>query len=139
MNEDIKERWLEALRSGVLPDGTEVEQTTRYLRVDDDDVVRSCCLGVLCEIAVADGVVTRENGGDVVGYTSTSDRYDHSSTVLPVAVIKWAGLNYDEENKFNSKEVEVNAIGKENNLLTALNDNEGYTFEQIADVIEEQL
>ena len=40
MNEDMKKRWVEALRSG------EYEQTRERLRGDD----RHCCLGVLCDL-----------------------------------------------------------------------------------------
>lgn len=138
MNPKIKERWLAALRSG------DYKQTDGYLSIksavpNDDQFDGFCCLGVLCEIAVADGVVQKqrvsENSFFEYGNPELDD-WDHS--VLPRSVMEWAGLQDDNPS--------VNAV--EDGLdpeeydawvpLSEPNDN-GSSFNQIAAWIERDL
>lgn len=85
MNEDVKELWTEALRSGDYEQGkgslTNIDGTgTKYF----------CCLGVLCAVAVA-------NGLDLLVYED-EDRvtYNGASAYLPEAVMEWAGLEQED-------------------------------------------
>lgn len=93
MHADIRERWARACESGLA-------QTTGKLgRVNPETGEESfCCLGVLSEVAVEDGVVSRhveetkhcktcelEHSPDVY--------YGNASTLLPDEVVEWAGLN----------------------------------------------
>jgi hypothetical protein len=51
MNERIKKLWVEVLRSGKYPQGR-----GKLVRVMGGEPVGFCCLGVLCELAVGEGV-----------------------------------------------------------------------------------
>lgn len=108
MKQDIKERWISALRSGDYP------QTKGTLR----DADGYCCLGVLCDIAAKDGVIewTKLN----------NNKYaidDREWGALSYSVMEWAGL--DERDPVIKSQ-----------LASDLNDVFGLNFMQIADVIE---
>lgn len=123
MDQVIKQRWLTALRSGEYP------QITGVLHNDEG----FCCLGVLSELAHKDGVVTR---------TRTNDDYyaygsEKAAGVLPAEVINWAGL--EEPVPVVLLTLRQDAGDEVVYGLADLNDGEGWTFDEIADVIEEQL
>src|SRR6478736_3165412 len=134
MNQEIKERWLAALRSG------EYKQADGYLNIMSLDPEQTefdgfCCLGVLCEIAVADGVVQKQRvAGNSFFEYGDPERGDWDHSVLPVSVRDWAGL--DDTNP------SVNALSEDDNpdLMDAWspvsepNDN-GSSFEEIANWI----
>jgi hypothetical protein len=131
MNADIRARWTAALRSG------DYQQAKGALRRDGDG---RCCLGVLCDLAVADGIIeppSYDDHDDVWEYTA-----DGESLVLPAAVYRWAGINtrQDElsrENALANPIVTVDDDGGslEARALATLND-DGWTFPQIADAID---
>ena len=116
MDPQIRARWVAALRSG------KYEQGREFLRTEDD---RFCCLGVLCELAVADGVIPPAwgDGSEWV--------YADASAELPDRVMQWAGLPSIDP-----------VIPAEMASLAGLNDGdeaverEPWTFAQIADAIE---
>lgn len=140
MNADVKAKWLAALRSG------EYEQAQGYLgrtvtNENGEQVMGYCCLGVLCQVAVAEGVILPpetigDERGDMLAYGS--DEVD-----LPVAVQQWAGLD-NADPGVRTPEGARDAhfyVGSEQpnrTTLASLNDADGFTFAQIADVIEEQ-
>lgn len=124
MKQEIKERWVEALRSG------KYEQGTGSLTTGSG---RYCCLGVLCDLAVADGAIKPptlvegvEGLGDVMAYGPKAQT-EH----LPRVVQRWAGLDQD------SPEVH-DPDGDCWQELVELNDNVGLNFHEIADLIEAQ-
>lgn len=124
---EIKARWTAALRSG------EWEQGHGSL----NEHGKLCCLGVLCEEAVKDGVITADSVIRREFYTS----YAGATDVLPRQVREWAGLpGADGEHNPNNPVVTVD--GKVVSLAE-LNDGENgwepHTFEQIADIIDAQL
>lgn len=123
VNQIVKTMWVDALRSGKF------EQGRNTLRVEVDGRPAFCCLGVLTEIAVGDGVTKRAG----TGYKDVdSDGLTHEEDgVLTASVQWWAGL--PDSNPF------VNTPDGGRRTLSCLNDDEEYDFEQIADVIEEQL
>lgn len=131
MDQDIKRRWVDALRSG------EYEQAKNYLSTSDG----YCCLGVLCEIAVQDGVVFKDHEAY---FSEEEPQNDYSAEELPRAVIAWAGLEDTEfsENPLSDVAYPVNSplihrpTGRENAHLSELNDDMDYDFNAIADVIE---
>ncbi len=132
---EVKELWLNALRSG------EYAQTKGYLcrteplvnKETGDTVipVGYCCLGVLVDLGVKAGV--QEAGTpsrDHMGYEDRGYQSDMPEiVVLTTQVAKWAGL-------YGSGTLNKSVEGRSS--LVGLNDDLGYTFEQIADVIEEQ-
>ena len=121
MDSKIKARWLAALRSG------DYLQARGFLR----SARGYCCLGVLCEIAVQEGVTTRVTRGE--GAESYYGE-DFFSTVLPEQVSDWAGGLSSSGALPGEATIDGSFSG---NTLADLNDSGRYTFEQIADVIEE--
>lgn len=120
MKKDIKEKWVAALRSG------EYEQGHGALNTND----RFCCLGVLCDLAVDDGVTmavetvwTEEEGAEV--------RYDGHMDWPPNAVLAWADLDTDDP---SVPDPETGTLAR----VSRLNDG-GLSFNEIADLIEEHL
>lgn len=148
MPESIKAEWLERLRSGEINQGVgKLHISTR--NEDGTERHEFCCLGVLCELAVAAGVVERVDvtaegfaGTDetVYGYAPTEGEnagvpYPHYP---PPAVAKWAGLPYGDTNpyvtRYDGPDPEV-PTGRQ--VIANVND-EGATFEDIAKIIEKQ-
>lgn len=121
MNRDIATRWVQALRSKKF---TQAQSQLR--RKDREGALSHCCLGVLCELAVEDGVAVRT----YEGYTGTYDKTREGTSLLPPVVMEWAGLRHQTGRVPGFKY----GIDKH---LTELNDADKYTFDQIADVIEE--
>lgn len=115
MNKTLKEKWVVALRSG------EYEQGKGYLRVGGT----YCCLGVLCEIGVKEGVIQR-GGGERSRYYYDAENFS-SSMSLTTTMREWAGLTKEED-------PEVDSV----NQLIRMNDN-GDSFTEIADWIEREL
>lgn len=114
MNPEVKGKWLSALRSG------KYEQGRQRLNKFDREF---CCLGVLCEVAVDEEIVTKSNSG---GYGK-----DEMTFGLPVEVRKWSGVSL------------MGDLGPTEDFptlrsLSGLNDH-GLSFEDIADVIEREL
>jgi hypothetical protein len=128
MNPEIKALWLAALRSG------EYEQGKGYLNRSGT----FCCLGVLCDLAVKQGVedLAVETKSLYGGSAGSFVTYNSDSGDLPEVVREWAGLD-----GVSTQEVETwegSAVKHPLNLVD-LNDDKGYTFAEIADVIERDL
>lgn len=136
MNKQIKAEWVAALRSG------EYKQGVQLLRQGD----QFCCLGVLCDLhrkahqnkgeddTVNNWFPTRNPEMDDA--PCFSYRYGNI-TSLPDAVSSWCGLQGCDpfvQRIVSSEDYDVT----ENGTLSLFNDN-GATFDQIADIIEEQL
>lgn len=144
MKQEIKERWIEKLESGDYP------QTTGELF----DGHGYCCLGVLCEVAVEDGIVEKINDGDnyKVGYRAPHVRSDGTpytepgrvstyieNSVLPRAVQIWAGLdNVSPTVPFLDPE-EIEPGEARETELSELNDTIGLNFSEISDLIKDNL
>jgi hypothetical protein len=143
MKEEIKELWINALRSGKYVQGKAV------LVIPDEEgkPVEACCLGVLCDLAIQHGLQIKYNAvpGEYVEYHSPERRqskYPYGEDdlrpewerwYLPSAVAEWAGL------EDCTPEVYVWDVDRRGEYpLHELND-EGMSFQKIADLIEEQL
>ncbi len=128
MNESVKMRWVQALRSGDFKQTTGVLQRLQNMSYGDQKrPAGHCCLGVLCEIAVQDGVISKY-ASDVVALT----QFGNENKVLPGAVMQWAGLD--------SSDPRIEA-GEPwgNHSLSHFNDSAKLDFNQIAHLIEEHL
>lgn len=127
MNPEIKEKWIAALRSG------DYKQGKSYLaKKGVDGVIRYCCLGVLCEIAVKEGIAQRfHENSSFIAY-GISERYQ-DETYLTKEIAAWAGIRYNGQ----LHEGDVEKSTPTNNLAVA-NDAE-LSFEHIAKMIEENL
>ena len=125
MDKNVKDEWVKRLRSG------DYKQGTGQLRNTGENSY--CCLGVLCEIAVEAGIVkvdTEPDSNTAVYYDNDADRQDMT---LPDTVQEWAGTNSP-----NPPVNERETVNGPRASLAELNDG-GYTFEQIASIIEEEL
>lgn len=151
-NERNMRQWIVALRSGDYFQG---QEKLRYLAPNPEDaelaaVARWCCMGVVCDVAVRDGLEMR------VQSTSTGrTRYNSSAVLMPMAVFQWLGLNPEEHTRTRFQEDGwdviittgeiailnipgfVEASDSTTNIsAVAANDNLGWTFDQIADALE---
>ncbi len=128
MKPEVKEAWVKALRSG------EYKQTKGFLKDDEG----YCCLGVLCDVYDKQEVslgesrweVVPEHKGLLYGEETVVKghyRYQDQPEILPYDVKEWAGLKSRSPSFVDDTQV--------NKTLAVLND-DGYTFNQIADVIE---
>lgn len=129
MNPEVKQKWIDALRSG------DYEQGSEKLR----SVSGYCCLGVLCDIYSRE----HDTQWEFRGYDELSDEtnphpmdywyFDEQSEFLPYSVMDWAGLKthnpsmrVDSDDDFYTDEI------------ANLNDS-GYTFNDLSKLIEQQL
>lgn len=120
MKPEIKQRWVNALRSG------EYSQGRYQLRNSENHF---CCLGVLCDLYLKEQNKEWVKGEEQFSYLAPSVD-GNSGEVLTNDVIEWAGL------KFHNPEL---TIGNEQTVISDLNDSLGKTFEEIAQLIEAQL
>lgn len=109
MDQAVKAKWVAALRSG------EYKQAKGALK----DGGGFCCLGVLCDLHSKE-----------TGRAWDDGRYLGAEKDLPDEVREWAG-GYEPFTKFR--------IDHDFDMAEQHNDNNGYTFAQIADAIEGQL
>lgn len=143
-NKKVIEKWVTALESG------EYDQGRGYLNTNTG----LCCLGVLCELAVQDGVinpgvkergfVAYEDPRDVEVNGSYNDKpYDQ---MPPPAVMEWVGLDPEHPKAVATVGEwiydEVGYDGREEQVtkpveLVHLNDEEGFSFSQIAAALRE--
>lgn len=130
---EIKQKWLTALRSG------DYVQTKRFLQRDD----KFCCLGVLCDIYGMENNVkwvnpnildSDEDASEVLDvfpeYNLDVMEFMDETEILPVFVVHWAGLSEPNPQVVVHPDLYVD--------LASLNDS-GYSFDEIADLIEDNL
>lgn len=123
MNPEVKAKWVAALRSG------RYEQDTNWLHPAGGGY---CCLGVLCEVAVKEGVIPPPT---LIEGESAWDYDEVASSYPPPRVLDWAGLT-----QITTVDYGVTNEGfTHTEELTVLNDDDMLTFEQIADAIEASL
>lgn len=124
MRAEVAEAWIAALRSG------EYTQTQGHLKYEWMDDVRYCCLGVLCELAIQDGVAVdvRQDGSTVL--------FNGEEAILPENVQLWAGLKTCTGIVLDSDEDARTSLSAYE--LSAMNDH-GDDFDTIAKVIEENV
>lgn len=131
---DIRKRWIAALRSGEYKQGRE-----RLCRTIDEEQ-HWCCLGVLSDLWLQehpeageweDLVVDRLYGARALRLNDPIDATQHSNIAgVPEEVRQWAGL-YAEVGSINPDETSH----EDTAALCAMNDR-GDSFEQIADALE---
>jgi hypothetical protein len=126
MNPEVKQKWIDALRSG------EYEQGSEKLR----SVSGYCCLGVLCDIYAKEHNTEWEFGGNEETNLEPMDYwyYEGESEFLPKSVMEWAELKINNPMLLADDEGE----GDCKVYVSHLNDG-GYTFATIANLIEAQL
>lgn len=147
MKQEIKDKWVAALRSG------DYRQTHGKLakQLSPTEPMGHCCLGVLCELAIEDGVpISREafpyENGVILRYGPGTNGF--SDGQLPGVVATWAGLEAKPgSNRCDPKLYDVTGGLGETFGVSCAEANDGYqyrnvrkhTFSEIADLIEENL
>lgn len=160
MKPEIQKLWSDALRSGEFQQATgTLTRTASPNWVDDttgnvpEATIGSCCLGVACELAIKDEVIsktkeTRDDGETVYIYGSNEEE---GSAYLPSEVQEWMGVtdrnvyfdmtDFDFEPfgglKYGQEQASHKNDGKIIIEASILNDSYVFTFEQIADLIDE--
>jgi hypothetical protein len=108
MNQEIKQRWIEALRSGEYQQGKE----SLY------HCGKFCCLGVLTDLYI------KEHGLQWNQESVYLWNFETEGGVLPRSVQKWAGLDVPNPTILHDR-------------ATDHNDNYDASFEDIANYIEQ--
>jgi len=129
MRKDIADRLIAALRSGEYKQGQ-----GRLCRAIADGSRSFCCLGVLTDLAVKEGVLP---DGKWVELDLYALRYGKcaASAYLPSEVQEWSGMQSIAGNLPKAVHVWRDDSGEMLTSLDGFND-AGYTFDQIADIIE---
>jgi hypothetical protein len=125
VNPIVKERWVKALKSNKYRKGSGRLRILSYLKGEQD---LFCVIGVLCDLYAQVGPEKWQLSLSAGGYS-----FDGMSENLPDAVAKWADLP-----KIPMVRIKRN-INKRKVPLALLNDEEELSFEELADLIEEQL
>jgi hypothetical protein len=134
MKPEVKKKWLKALRSG------KYEQAQGRLHEDS----KFCCLGVLCDLHAKETgrkwkLLEEDTHGGDEEYS-----YMDEGDLLPKMVMRWAGLRKHATTSGNDVKIkhvaDAEPVEDTDNItsLAELND-DGCTFEEIADFIEAQL
>lgn len=126
MRKDVAEKWVAALRSG------EYAQTVGYLQTEHGH----CCLGVLCDLHLREtghGDWRPPGSGDAMKSQCYRDGLGIDGEYTPPrSVMLWADLEEDPCLRVQRPGGAVTA-----DEIVNLNDH-GYSFAQLADLIEEQ-
>lgn len=113
MKRKLRDKWVAALRSGKYPQGH-----GRLSRKTADGTSKFCCLGVLCEVLVDEGLLERE-------YVKYGECY-YTRHQKPVTTHAYLGKSV------------VTLVGEQFNqyILTHMNDWKKSSFADIANWIE---
>jgi len=130
MNTEVKQKWIDALRSGKYDQGSEKLRSVQGY----------CCLGVLCDLYSQEQDSEWEFRGIAETNLQPQDYwyFDGESEFLPESVKEWAGL------PAKNPSVRVDVTDDEddddwfyNEDIADLNDS-GYTFNELSKLIEQQ-
>ena len=130
MNPEVKQKWIDALRSGKYEQGSEKLRT----------VSGYCCLGVLCDLYAQEHNTEWEFRGNEETNLQPKDYwyFEDQSEFVPESVMDWAGFT---ENcpvvKIDVEEDDEDSWFYHEGLAD-LNDS-GYTFNELSKLIQEQL
>ena len=113
MKEEIKNKWVAALRSG------DYEQTKHTLK----DKKGFCCLGVLCDLYSPNQWESFSDENNCYNYRFSA--VDIIGELLPSGIMEWSGMKSDDGKRGGYQR------------LSSIND-KGVPFENIADIIEEE-
>lgn len=119
-NKEVVKKWVDNLRSGEYSQGKG--------QLEDNGCF--CCLGVLCDMAVRENVIPSPNFQEGP-YGSEKICYENEWQYLPDKVREWAGLTSGNP-MFSIPSLHSPVF------LSDLNDDHGFTFEMLADLIEKE-
>lgn len=136
-----KAAWINALKSGEYQ---QCKGVLTKIKEDGEGGVKEshCCLGVLCELAIKDGVPL--NVGEIKPH-STSDfkvrTYDGAYQTLPQKVRQWAGIEDSNPRLATHDRCATcgSSHGTGRHTASYLNDTLQLEFSVIADLIDADL
>ena len=96
MNEQLYQKWIDALESGEYQDGRQ------YLRYDGDELTLYCCLGVLCELSELGTWIPTSTTSKIKGYSVDNEVVYNFS--LPNELIKELSFN-TMDGDFNANDI----------------------------------
>ena len=124
MNQEIKQKWLAALRSG------EYEQGTQTLRSFDN---KFCCMGVLCDLYIKEKNAEGEKVEWNINLYRNTYSFEQCISLTPNVVLEWAGIDIELDlGPYVSNPIE----GYESDSVGAINDM-GVSFVDVAKALEE--
>ena len=130
MNPEVKQKWIDALRSGKYEQGSEkLRSVTGY-----------CCLGVLCDLYAQEHDTQWEFRGNEETNLQPMDYwyFDDQSEFTPDSVRDWAGLPHGNPTvRVDIAETEDEDEWFYHEQIADLNDS-GYTFTELSKIIQEQ-
>ena len=131
MNPEIKAMWLDALRSG------KYKQAQGVLHLINENEPSYCCLGVLCDLAIKNGVKLDIEHDRKTETLSSVVSYDGMMDMLPKAVMEWSGL--ETNNGTFTEEFDDGPYGLPRlaELSLAEENDNGTSFEHLANIIEQ--
>jgi hypothetical protein len=135
MDKDIKTKWIAALRSGEYKQTTGVLARMHYSSPDGSQL-HHCCLGVLCEVVGLKREPTPWNINIHQYFTGHHEEEgwpEAVETTLPDALAKSLGFPQAEHGTDGDGWLPESRVS-----LAQLND-DGSTFDEIADLIEQEL
>jgi hypothetical protein len=138
MDKLIAEKWVAALRSGEYKQGKGV--------LHNQDSNTYCCLGVLCDLFVKEKNIRDAYCQQrMLSDSSLVTAFDGTTGTLPRDVRYWSGISDDNGQFQYDKPIPSRDTSyfrdEQTCLLTSMNDGEyghDFTFEEIANIIEEQ-
>lgn len=126
-NKDNVRLWVDALRSG------QYKQGDGYLQLIGTPN-RLCCVGVACEVAIQNGVnLTKKDNGHSVTYMDPDGAMDRFR--MPRLVQDW--LDIHESGGGANVVADADGHRRSDYDVISLNDSFGFTFENIADALED--
>lgn len=134
MNPTVKQKWLQALRSGEFEQAHgELKQRRETSKGKPESYTyKFCCLGVLCELhrQMHEGLEW-----EPPKETPTGERYLDNYEELPQQVAEWAGLNKDVPIEIDDDIIPIYLV---NDGMPEAGIR-GHSFMEIAEIIEGQL
>lgn len=125
MNQELKTKWVEALRSGKYTQGNGLLCNLN----SEINKLEHCCLGVLCEVA---GVVRIHD--DEGNY-----KFDGKQDYLSNTLLEKFGIGHQEQKKLACMNDGSEEYSDAGNAVSNEFENKPQTFGQIADWIEKNL
>lgn len=126
MNQEIKQKWLTALRSG------EYEQGRETLRSLDN---KFCCMGVLCDLYIKENQAEDKKVDWNINPYRKAYSFEECSSLTPNVVLEWAGIDTELDlGPYVPHPIEgygLSSVGVMNDMSVS--------FIDIADIIEESV
>lgn len=136
-NRRAMQLWHDALLSGNFKQGSGFLARRR----PDDGAMHFCCLGVVCELAIADGVPVERMEKPATEECPAYLSYDGADSFLPRSVAEWLGVFHGGSSGHGTYDVPLDQPPDDDGIFfggTAMAANDGFkrSFKDIAAAIK---